>query len=144
MRERIMAETTTYLPHVADVRIEVHSDTLPGLFKLSLDSMNQLLKPNHGSNSQIPDLVETIELTAPDTSSLLIDFLSEVLTMSYINKTLFYDLFFYRLTDSHLSADVTGVRINGFEEDIKAVTYHEADVYLNDQDEWQTTLVFDV
>ncbi|MGM0589583.1 MAG: archease [Bacteroidota bacterium] len=139
-----MAETTTYLPHVADVRIEVHSDTLPGLFKLSLDSMNQLLKPNHGSISQIPDLVETIELTAPDTSSLLIDFLSEVLTMSYINKTLFYDLFFYRLTDSHLSADVTGVRIDGFEEDIKAVTYHEADVHLNDQDEWQTTLVFDV
>lgn len=62
-----------------------------------------------------------LELASLDISSLLIDFLSTILTLSYENKAIFC-----------------------FDKDIKAVTYHEAEVKKNDQGKYETTIVFDI
>jgi SHS2 domain-containing protein len=139
-----MPETKTFLSHTADVRLRVTSETLPGLFKLGLDSLNQILAPEFEPTFHTPELVESIHIVSPDTDSLLVDFLSEVLTLSSVNKAIYYDLFFVRLTDSSLTADLSGSSVDHFETDIKAVTYHEASIELNELGEWETTLVFDI
>ncbi len=82
-------------------------------------------------------------LDSVDRTSLLVDFLNEILSSAHIGRELFADATFPTLTDTELVADVIGYSPVEFEQDVKAVTYHEADVrYENGM--WSTTLVFDI
>ena len=39
---------------------------------------------------------------------------------------------------------LSGTRINNFDEEIKAVTYHEANVIKNKKGLWETCIIFDI
>src|SRR2546423_13891467 len=80
-----------------------------------------------------------IEIDSLDRTTLLVDFLSEVLTRAHIDRAVFDDVTFEQLTERDLKATISGHASARFEQDIKAVTYHEADVRQIDGG-WQTTL----
>lgn len=136
--------TKKILSHTADVRIKVTSETLPDLFRTSLQGLNQLLKPNYNPQKFKQTISESIDLESSDRTSLLIDFLSEVLTLSQIHKALFFDVEIKKMSDCKLSAILSGTKIEIFDEDVKAVTYHEADVMVNENGDWETTIIFDI
>lgn len=136
--------TTKMLPHTADVALSITSETLPGLFRLGLQSLNDLLKPDYNPKMNDPKVTEVVELKSPDRTTLLIDFLSEVLTLSQIHKAIFHELDILRMTDCQLSANLSGTKVGLFDEDVKAVTYHEAQVNLNEDGDWQTKIIFDI
>jgi len=48
------------------------------------------------------------------------------------------------LTETEIEVKVFGRKVEEFEEDIKAVTYHEAEVKKNEKGEYETMLVFDI
>lgn len=136
--------TRVILSHTADVQIKVTSETLPDLFRLSLQGLNQLLKTNLNPQESEPTITESIDLESCDRTSLLIDFLSEVLTLSQIHKALFFDFEIREMSDCKLSAILSGIQVEAFDEDVKAVTYHEADVKVNENGDWETTIIFDI
>ncbi len=70
--------------------------------------------------------------------------MSEVLTYTYEEKAIFSKVEFIKLEDKELSGIVYGENVQGFDEDIKAVTYHEAEVKKNKKGNWETIIVFDI
>lgn len=139
-----MSGTKEYLSHTADVKIRLCAETLPELFQLGLESLNQLLQPNFTASNYKGSLTENISLDAADTTALLIDFLSEVLTFSQVYKAIFFDFTIDSMTDCTLIGTINGTKVDFFQEDVKAVTYHEAEVTINDRGNWETIIIFDI
>jgi len=131
------------LPHTADIRLRVEADSLKELFLAALEAMNQILKKDFSLPSA-PTVQETISLSALDTTSLLIDFLSRLLTLSYANQTIFSQAEFSQLKPTSLRANLWGTKVEKFTEDIKAVTYYEANVVKNKKGNFETLIVFDI
>ncbi|SCP97670.1 SHS2 domain-containing protein [Anaerobium acetethylicum] len=85
-----------------------------------------------------------LNIDSADTTALLIDFLSEVLTESNIEYRIFDKLELQELKENHLTAVLYGKSVDRFDTDIKAVTYHEADVKINRKGYYETVIVFDI
>lgn len=132
------------LPHTADVRLKVQATTLPELFQAALEGMNRLLKKTSSPKNNGTSLPQTISLHSPDPTTLLVDFLSEILTLSQLHSTIFSELTFLKFQENSLTAQVKGQKVTTFDEDLKAVSYQEADVQKNAKGLWETVLVFDI
>ncbi|HVS30566.1 MAG TPA: archease [Thermoanaerobaculia bacterium] len=126
--------------HTADIRLLVRAATPEELFSDALRGMFAIMRGKFGT-AQI--VRRRFVVDSADRTSLLVDFLSEVLSSAHIGRELFDDVVFVKLTGTELIADVVGYSPVDFEQDVKAVTYHEADVRC-ENGMWTTTLVFDI
>jgi len=131
-----------FLEHTADVRMEVKGKDLKGLFSGAMAGMMAFLRPK--VLGEIVGVKRQISLSSPDATALLVDFLGEVLRLSQTNKEAYHKAVFHKLSENSLEAELFGVPVESFEDDIKAVTYHEAKVAKNEKGEWQTLIVFDI
>lgn len=131
-----------HIDHVADTRLLVKGSTLEELFSAALEGMAHLINPA-GCHPPLDQEI-TVELSSPDLTTLLIDFLSAVLTQTHLKKTVFCQVNFTLLSDTTLRATLHGRIVDHFEEDIKAVTYHEACVKKNEEGQYQTIIIFDI
>ena len=134
----------TQLPHTADIRLQIEAGTLEELFLAGLKGLGSQLKEGLCDQETKFSMQETIQTNSIDTSALLVDFLNDVLTKSYAEQAVFCRAEFSELTDTSVQATVYGQQVDDVDEDIKAVTYHEADVCQNDAGNWQTNLIFDI
>ena len=132
------------LPHTADVRLKVVGESLEELFSESLKGMNELMHEGFCKKKCGVHLQETISIHSQDSTALLIDFLSEVLTLSHIYHAIFGKVEFKKLDEISLEATVYGSKTPGIEKDVKAVSYHEAQIKQTKSDQYETTLVFDI
>jgi len=137
-------KTHKVLPHTADVRLWIESDSLEELFAAGLEGMAALIKESELERSKGEPIEENIKLDAPDVTSLLIDFLSAILTLSHQKNAVFTQVKFDKLTNSSLSGTAAGFETDGFDDDIKAVTYHEAEIQKNSSGNYETMIVFDI
>ena len=127
------------IDHTADVRLRVEAESLEELFNEAVRGMYEIMQAGGGDAS----VKRTITLDAPDTTTLLVDFLNEVLSRAHIGREMFDSLHYERLTATELRVRLAGRTPAQFDHDIKAVTYHEADVQRS-SGVWTTTLVFDI
>lgn len=128
------------LQHTADVRLHVEAPTLEELFRDAMRGMYAVMRPNGDG----PAIRRTIRVEdSADLTSLLVDFLNEVLHRAHVGREWFTDVTFTRLDETNAEAEVSGTAPASFEEDVKAVTYHEANVRRAGET-WETTLVFDI
>ncbi|MEK7192164.1 MAG: archease, partial [Patescibacteria group bacterium] len=74
----------------------------------------------------------------------LVDFLSEALALSHIHKEIYNKVIFRKFSPNSLEADLEGAPAEFFDEDIKAVTYHEADVKKDAKGNWSAAIIFDI
>ncbi|MBE9489315.1 MAG: archease [Bacteroidetes bacterium] len=133
-----------YLSHTADIRMKIEAATLQELFIAGTKGMNTILKKGFcNQNNQLKQKAR-IEIQSLDYTCLLIDFLSEVLSLSYVEKAIFCKAQILKFSKYKILAEVLGDPIDYFEEEIKAVTYHEANVQKNDNNEWETCIIFDI
>lgn len=138
-------KTYNFFPHTADVRLKVEASSLEELFTAALEGMGNLIKKNECSeNSLNTSFKEQIEISSTDSTALLIDFLSEVLTYTQVNKVIYCNVKFKNLTKNFLTATIFGNKVEKFDEDIKAVTYHEAEIKKNEDGNLETTIIFDI
>lgn len=135
---------TELLPHTADLRIRLEADTPEELFQAGASVLNELLKPGFCQRTSTGTIHEAIEVESTDTTALLIDFLSELLTLSYTERAVFCQVNVLHFAANSISARVSGWPAEGFEEDIKAITYHEANVHRNAEGRWETLVVVDI
>jgi SHS2 domain-containing protein len=106
--------------------------------------LQQQLQPDGCQGGGSYPLRHALQLQSVDTTVLLVDFLSEVLTLSHEEKAVFCALEVQQLNETAIAAQIAGRPADGFAEDIKAVTYHEAEVRQNDAGKWETMLIFDI
>lgn len=137
-------KTIDYLSHTADVRIRLRADSASELFETALEGMNQIIKENGCQAPRSFPLIRGINLKSENLTTLLIEFLGEVLTQSHLNKALFCKLQIDYLSEREISASIHGYTVEEIDEDIKAVTYHEANVRRNATNQYETILVFDI
>lgn len=132
------------IPHTADTKLQVIADSVEELFKGALEGMSDIIKHSVTKNPSDLSTVTQVDLSANDITVLLVDFLNDLLTKDVIEKVVFYDVVELELKNTHLVASIRGVPSDSFDEDIKAVTYHGADVRQNADRNYQVEVVFDV
>lgn len=129
------------LPHTADVRMLIFGDSFQELFFNALLGMEKILGP-------IKTNKETdwrgFKVESLDTTALLIDFLSEILYLTQTHKEIYNQLEIKKLTETSIEGRVKGIKIEGFSEDIKGVTYHEAYVQQKSDGKWEALVIFDL
>ncbi|NTW57399.1 MAG: archease [Chlorobiaceae bacterium] len=134
----------TWLEHTSDIRLKLESSSFEELFTDALRAMNELLGPEPARSEPGKTLKREISIEASDITSLLVDFLNAVLLETSIHKTLFSEVVSMKITNETISAILNGTPCRSLTRDIKAVTYHEADVKMNQAGKLETILVFDL
>ncbi|MCO5723265.1 archease [Robiginitalea marina] len=134
---------TARLAHTTDVAIWAEGYSLQELFRAALREMNEVLLPGSCTGVTHYDCNMRIRLQAADATALLIDFLSEALALTYIQKAIFCYVYFERLTEREVAANLYGAWFGEVENEIKAVTWHEARVQQV-EGKWQTPVLFDL
>jgi protein archease len=128
------------IDHTADVRVHVRAASMDELFREALRGTIALLRPVRGA----PVAEREIIVNAPDRTALLVDFLNEALSSAHARREAYDDVLFFDLSETHLQARLRGVAAVSFGNDVKAVTYHQADVHRDESGLWQTMLVVDI
>ena len=126
--------------HTADIRLRVSGNSLEALFREALRGTINLLHPQKGTQRARHNVI----LHAADATVLLIDFLNEALSSAHAHRETYDHAVFSKLTETHVAATLIGWDALAFGEDVKAVTYHEAEVRRSDDGMWSTMLVFDL
>ncbi|MDI6883326.1 MAG: archease [Patescibacteria group bacterium] len=129
------------LPHTADLKIQVYGETKKELFKNALFGMTSGLRPKTKNKKS---KIKKIKVKSLNLETLLVDFLSEVLYLTQVNKEIYNEAKFKKFSDTEIEAELRGKKVERFGEDIKAVTYHGLDIHQREDGAWQATLLFDI
>lgn len=129
------------LPHTADIRIRASGHTLAALFCHALRGLSAVLQPE--AFRRPPNVERVVAVTAPDTTQLLIDFLADTLVLTHIHREVYVDAQFEELTTEAVRAVLQGVAMPGLAEDVKAVTYHGAEVLRTDHG-YEVIIIYDI
>jgi len=129
------------LEHKADLKIRAFGKTKEELF------LNMLLGMTNGLRPEIKNKkskIKKIKIKSLDLETLLVDFLSEALYLIQVHKEIHNKIKFIKFSDNELEAELFGQKVERFDEDIKAVTYHSLDVHQEKDGTWQATVLFDI
>lgn len=132
------------LSHRADLRMRVDGLTLAELFQSAFDGVMHVLKEKKPPQETAKIFKRRIKISSADESALLIDFLNEVLYSAYSHREIYLSVAFKKLSGIELEAEIFGIPVQDFDEDIKAATYHEVEIKRDEAGKWTTVLVFDI
>jgi len=130
------------LEHKADLKIRAFGKDKKELFFNALLGMSESIKAEVKKPEE--KIKRRIKIKSGDLATLLVDFLSEALYLSQAEKEVFFDIIFKRLTNQELKGELIGQKVERFNEDIKAVTYHQLEVKQNQNGNWQAIVLFDI
>jgi len=130
------------LEHKADLKIRAFGKTKEELFLNMLLGMQESMK----AKLQKPEekIKRKIKIKSPDLPALLVDYLSEALYLSLVNKEVYFDLNFKKFTATEIEGELIGQKVERFGEDVKAVTYHSLDIHQGKDGAWQVIVLFDI
>lgn len=130
------------LPHTADLRVRVFGATLEELFQHALEALMTTM--GEGMRRTGPAEPQMIHMQADSATNLLVDFLSEALYLANVEKAIYDRAHFEALSQTELRATLTGQAVDSFAEDIKAVTYHGAEIKRSERGQFGVEIVFDI
>jgi SHS2 domain-containing protein len=113
-----------FLSHTADVKIKVYGKNLKEIINNSLLALKSFWKPKLTKTK----IEKEIKIESNNEVNLLIDFLSEVLAETYIEKAIFIKFEPQELVSYSLSGKIIGYKFTSLSKDIKAITYHQANL----------------
>jgi len=128
------------LEHKADLKIRTFGRTKEELFLNMLKGMMEGLRPEGIKKGK----KRKVKINSPDFSALLVDFLSETLYLSQVNKEIYFDAKFTKFTNTEIEGELIGQKVERFGEDIKGVTYHDLDIHQRKDRTWEATVLFDI
>lgn len=127
--------------HTADIRMNVISGSVEELFQDAFFGMIKIMRPS--TPKIIKPVSRKIKIETTDPTALLVEFLNETLSLMHLNHEYYHTVKLQLLSDTKLKVELIGYNIDSFKEDVKAVTYHEADI-KKIGNKWQTTIIFDI
>jgi len=130
--------------HTADIGVRVFGRTLKELFENAAFAMFDIIADIEGLKGEI---VQKIELTAPNHEELLISWLDELLYNFYTKSIIFYKFEVEELSQDFIRAKAFGRAVsdnrNRLKTEIKAATYYNLKIVKRD-DYYEVDIVFDV
>jgi len=146
------------LEHKADLKIKVKGSSKEELFLNALLGMEEGLRPETKETKE--EIKREIKIKSIDLPALLVDFLNEALYLIQVHKEIYNKIKFVKFSDnegeedksssSHfdiareLEGKLIGQKVERFGEDIKAVTYHDLDIYQKEDGTWEAVVLFDI
>lgn len=132
------------VPHTADMTLRVTANSLKHLFEAALEGMFTISGPRYSNADRAPQpRKDSVEISAKDTESLLVDFLSHALALSDIYNQAYIQAQIHSIDPTHISANLLGSPIDGFTIEIKAVTFHGLHITQKEA-VFQAEIVFDI
>jgi len=135
-----MEEGFEEIPHTADVALHVWGQDLAQLFVHAAQGLAWLIADPAGVE---PACELLLELSAYDTETLLVAWLSELLYLHERDGLVFVEFDLQEVSSTHLAATVRGGEAQETRRHIKAVTFSELDVRGTERG-LETNIVFDV
>ena len=130
--------------HTADIGVRVFGRTLKELFENAAFAMFDIIADLDGLKGEI---VQEIELTAPNHEELLISWLDELLYNFYTKSIIFYQFEVGELKEDFIRAKAFGRAVsenkNRLKTEIKAATYYNLRIIKRD-DYYEVDIIFDV
>lgn len=130
-----------FLEHTGDIRVSVSAPDLHGVYNDSVLALMTALDATLSDDEKRVEQSLTVE--SADMTCLLVDFLNEVLWTAVTEKESYDEVEIVSISETSLSAIVRGRTVERFGDEVKAVTYHEAEL-RREEDRWHTNLVLDV
>ena len=131
------------LPHTADVKIRASAPTLENLFAEACMALMQVM---FGTDRRSGGVYRAIEITAADTESLLLDFLSEILYVSEVDGLVFARAAI-TISGQHLHAALDGEPFDPLRHNsgtgVKGISYSGL-LLRHDANGYMLEIVFDV
>jgi len=128
------------LEHKADLKIRAFGKDKKELFLNILKGMTESQKAEKLKTK----VKRQIKIKSLDLLALLVDFLSEALYLSQVNKEVYFDVNFKKFSDTEIKGELIGQKVKRFGEDIKAVTYHSLEIKRTKKGIWEGTVLFDI
>jgi len=122
-----MRKKFEFLPHTADFKIRVYGKNLNSLINNALSALEAFWQPKLTKKKR----KIKINLEDKDLPSLIINFLSEILSQTYIKKTIFLKFEGRILEERKIRGNVWGYEFKNLKKDIKAITYHQANLWID-------------
>lgn len=130
--------------YTTEIEIKVLAPSLEGLLRDNLEIMNDILKKGGCDNVGHFDCQMCTEISADNATDLLIDFLSDILSLTYMQKTLFCNVYFSEFSENSISAHLYGKWLGSFDERIRGVSYLGTNVRRNEENIWESHVIFDL
>ncbi len=133
-----------YIPHAADIKMKIEGSSMQDLFLTGLNGMNNILKKKFCDQIHRFYCRTRIEICSSDYTNLLVNCLSDILSLSRTEKVIYCRAQFLEFSEKNIVADIFGAPIDSFDQEIKEVAYIEAHIKKNQNDKWETNIVFDI
>lgn len=117
--------------------IQVTSDSLESLFK---ESLLYVMKTLHTSRINSVSVEREVQLTSINPTTLLIDFLNEILSLTHVYHEVYCDIEIVEFTGKGIRLKLKGTSINSFDHDIKSLTYFDPRIIRSESGSWMTKL----
>ena len=130
------------LPHTADLRMRVFGGSLEDLFQNALAALAHIM--GDGVQRTREARPQRVQLEAETATNLLIDFLSEALYLANVEKAIYDQVEFTEFSERELVGTLRGYAVDGFAEDVKAVTYHGAEIKKRKDGKLEIEIVLDI
>lgn len=127
-----------------EIEVKVMAPSLEGLLRDNLGTMNDILKNGGCDNVGHFDCRMCTEISADNATDLLVDFLSDILSLTYMQKTLFCNVYFSELSENSISAHLYGKWMDGFDKRIRGVSYLGTHAKRNGDNVWESHVIFDI
>lgn len=117
------------MPHDSEVSIRAQGKTLRELFLHILRGTARCLKSDILMlKFPYPPIRQKLSVEAVDINSLLIEFLTQVISNSDIHGAIFTDVRFGKFGEDFLEAEIAGAEVATFDREIKGISYEEVEI----------------
>ena len=136
-----------------DLKLKVFGSSPKELFKNALYVLGYTQKPELVEQSAVGALIRRLRgkrvteyflIESMDYNTLLVDFLSDVLSRSDSQNAVFFDVKFTSFSENKIEGRIYGVKVDDFSKNVKAVAYHEIDLKEVEPGKWESLLVLDI
>lgn len=127
------------LEHTADWAFRAHGRTLEELFENAAFALFAL----EGANGGSPNVTRQVQVQGIDYESLLVNWLSELLYLRETRGETYSRFHIEQLTQTELSATISGAQASPHTMSVKAVTYHDLKIERT-AGGWEAKVVLDV
>lgn len=137
----------------ANLKLRIFGSSARDLFKNALYAMGLTQKPEIVEQSTVGKLIgrlrgkqvsEDFLIESMDYNTLLVDFLSDVVSRADIHNAVFFDVKFKSFSENKIEGKIYGVKIDDFNKIIKSVIYDEVDVKEIEPNKWESLLTLDI
>ena len=132
------------LAHMTDIRLVIKADSQAELFEAGLQALSEILRKGSCTDTSKIPIHERIEVSSPDLTALLFDFLSEVLLFCHTNKAVFCSLIIEQMNDTSIIGTLHGKPVDEFDYDVKEVRFRESNIQRNTLNQFAVQIVFEV